>query len=305
MEDSSLPWLSHTGADDPHPSLPSRAVSSPLSSASLASPSSPSSASFSSLFSPCLASSLSPPSPSQSTASSSDSSLSPLSPPLPLFHLSPPRASSRPSHGDRLCLESLHHACPSSRRRLLSSKRNSFLRLPPLKLCVALVLGLSLHLRGVLGTVELPAQQVLSSPSEQEANVCRCLCDRASGLALQVLVPADKGCSDCTTQLCVDSFFSVCGPLDGKRDSSPPADVSAHCTNRRAPWSQWVILSFLIVTGSLLCFASLRAVAPSILDTNRRLFDLYPLPGFVAGHASPRPSYSATVSCPRDGSRAR
>nr|CEL70302.1 TPA: hypothetical protein BN1204_059865 [Neospora caninum Liverpool] len=259
--------------------------------ASSHSPLSPSSSSLSSS-SPCSSSSSASSLRSSPSPYSSLSSLASSSSPSAVSPSSSSSSSSRLSCRDRLSAGGPSHTPLSSPRKFLSRDR---IRLRPRSLRVVSASLFLLSLRhlalAVHATPEPSATQVFSSPTEREANLCRCLCDRASGAPLQVLVPADKGCTECTPKLCVDSFFSFCGPLDGKRESEPPADVSTHCINRRAPWSQWVILSFLLVTGTLLCFASLRTVAPFILDSDPRLFNISRLPRSLAGAVSPRPSY--------------
>ncbi|PFH34887.1 hypothetical protein BESB_069200 [Besnoitia besnoiti] len=186
----------------------------------------------------------------------------------------------RPSHLSSRPLCSLSSVGPSLRRRSSCSRHARLFRMRPRLFSFA---GLALSLFGFLLVCATSAsadveQTRQNSALSEEANICRCLCDRASGAELQVLVPASAGCGECTRRLCVETFAALLGPPEGGEDAAVPVDaVSVHCIDRRAPWIRWIVLSFLVVTGALLLFAAVQRVAPFMLGRGGGIFGASPV----------------------------
>ncbi|GAA5988576.1 hypothetical protein JCM11641_004608 [Rhodosporidiobolus odoratus] len=104
-----------------------------------------------------------------------------------------------------------------------------------------------------------------SSFSSTGMSFCRCTCFNANSTIIPLYRPAvpSNPCLSCTRQFCLDQKLPQCVGAqspDEDRDTSTGegGDVEARCFQRDSPKSHFIVISFLVVTGTLLVLAGLK-----------------------------------------------
>ncbi|CEQ38793.1 SPOSA6832_00248 [Sporobolomyces salmonicolor] len=118
----------------------------------------------------------------------------------------------------------------------------------------------------ILGTFLLLAQptQALSPFSSTAMSFCKCRCNSTSTI-IPLYRPqlASNPCLSCTRQFCLDQKLPQCVGVEHPEEdpdtgTGEEGDVEARCFQRDSPKSHFIVISFLVIVGTLLVFAGLK-----------------------------------------------
>ncbi|BGP28494.1 hypothetical protein JCM10296v2_000229 [Rhodotorula toruloides] len=130
-------------------------------------------------------------------------------------------------------------------------------RLPRSVSLVFLALTLLLTLAPVLAIPSL-------SSSSTGMSYCKCVCFGNSTIIplYRPAIPSNP-CLSCTRQFCLDQKLAACVGAQNPEEDPDTAtgeggDVEARCFQRDSPKSHFIVISFLVITSTLLVLAALN-----------------------------------------------
>lgn len=112
-------------------------------------------------------------------------------------------------------------------------------------------------------SIFLTLYPILLHAVEAALSYCKCTCGKVSSIiALTAPNNPDKPCIDCTRQFCLDQQLPNC-PISLEDTESP---VSTECFQRESLKDEFIVILFLVLTGSLLLYAT---VIKGLLEKRR------------------------------------
>ncbi|GAA6043263.1 hypothetical protein JCM8097_008493 [Rhodosporidiobolus ruineniae] len=116
----------------------------------------------------------------------------------------------------------------------------------------------------LVGVVLLALPSALAASSSTGMSFCRCACFGNSTIIplYRPAVPSNP-CLSCTRQFCLDQKLPQCVGAQNPEEDPDTAtgeggDVEARCFQRDSPKSHFIVISFLVITSTLLVLAGLK-----------------------------------------------